>query len=182
MRKAKYKKRFWLMLFFLALAVLIVAGGGIGYLAHFSAANEKVCAPCHPEVFDLWKNSKGHPAESTTCFECHSDHLIPSEYSADDPLTSKRCLDCHEDVLELGFTAKKKVIVFNHRIHHQENLECISCHRNAGHEDLPGGTNRPSISECMPCHLKEFNGPPKSQKCLNCHDVMLAPGRMWKND
>jgi hypothetical protein len=182
MANYKYKKRFWVMLSLLIFISLIVMGGGIGYFTHFSAAHEKVCAQCHPDIYELWKNSKGHPAESTTCFRCHSDHLIPSVYSADDPLTSERCLDCHKDVLEFGYTVKRKVVKYTHRIHRQENLECVECHRNAGHEYMPGGTNRPSITECMPCHLKEFDGLPKNLECLNCHDVMLAPGRMWKND
>jgi hypothetical protein len=182
MAKLRYKKRFWAILASLAGLVLIVGGGSIGYFAHFSAAHERVCAQCHPEIVDLWKNSKGHPADSTSCFQCHSDHFIPPEYSADDSTTTKRCLDCHEVVLEPGYALKKKVVKYNHRIHRQEDLECIDCHRSAGHQYMEGGTNRPSIAECMPCHLREFDGPPKSLDCLNCHDVMLVPGRMWKND
>jgi hypothetical protein len=182
MAKYKYKKRFWLILSLIIFVILIVGGGSIGYLIHFSATNEWVCAQCHPELVDLWKNSKGHPAHSTSCHECHSGHIIPPEYLADDSLTSQRCLDCHEDVLELGYTLKKKVIKYNHRIHRQEGLECVDCHRYSGHEYLSGGTNRPSIPECILCHIREFQGPPKNLECLNCHDVMLIPGRMWSND
>ncbi len=178
----KYKKRFWTVLALMIFVVLLGVGGGIGYLVHFSATHAVVCAQCHPELVDLWKNSNGHPSHSTSCHECHSNHLVPPSYSADDSLTSQRCLDCHEVVLDLGYSVKKKVIKYNHRIHRQEGLECISCHRNAGHEYLADGTNRPSIAECLPCHLREFNGPPKQLGCLNCHDVLLVPGRMWNND
>jgi hypothetical protein len=107
------------------------------------------------------------------------DQFVPPEYLADDELTSQRCLDCHKDVLEWGYQIKKKVIKYNHRIHRQEGLECVDCHRTAGHDYMTGSTNRPSIPECVECHIREFNGPPKSQKCLNCHEVMLAPGRTW---
>ena len=182
MAAQKYRKKYWLILSLLIIAVLIIVGGGVGYLVHFSATDAIVCAQCHQEIVELWKNSKGHPSQSTTCSQCHSRHFVPSEYLADDLLTSQRCLDCHEDVLGLGYTVIKKVIKYNHRIHRQEGLECIDCHRNAGHEYLAGGTNRPSIKECLPCHRKEFEGPPKKMDCLNCHDVMLAPGRMWNND
>jgi hypothetical protein len=192
----KYKKQFWIILSLLILFVFIVAGGGIAYLIHYSATGEKVCQQCHPEIIELWKNSNGHPSDSTTCYECHSrgmkivpadwnvlkhtrDQFVPPEYLADDGLTSQRCLDCHEEVLDWGYQIKKKVIQFNHRIHRQEDLECVDCHRSAGHEYLSGATNRPSIPECLECHIREFNGPPKSQKCLNCHEVMLAPGRTW---
>ena len=182
MAKVKYKRRFWTVLSLLILAGMIIGGAGIGYFVHYSATNHRVCAQCHPELVQLWRDSKGHPSHTTSCYQCHSDHLVPPEYLADDYLTSQRCLDCHEDVLELGYNIKKKVVKYNHRIHRQEGLECVVCHRYAGHEYLSGGTNRPSIPECIQCHVREFDGPPKSQKCLNCHDVMLAPGRMWTND
>ncbi len=182
MSAVKYKKRFWTIILFMSILVLLIVGGSIGYLVRFSATNEAVCAQCHQELIELWKNSNGHPAHSTSCFACHSEQLVPSEYLADDSLTSQRCLDCHEEVLELGYVIKKKVIKYSHRIHRQEGLDCIACHRNAGHEYLSQGTNRPSVGECIPCHIKEFEGPPKSLECLNCHDVMLAPGRTWNND
>lgn len=197
MSSPKYKKKGWVFLSLLILIVLI-GGGSIGaYLIRYSGTNERVCGQCHPEIRELWQNSKGHPAGQTTCFQCHSpegriipkgwnlvkhsrDQLVPPEYLADDILTSQRCLDCHKDVLDLGYKVKKKVIKFNHRFHHQEGLDCVECHRTSGHEYMRGGTNRPSISECLECHRREFEGPPKNQKCLNCHDVMLAPGKTWQ--
>ncbi len=192
----KYKRQFWTILSLLILFILIVSGGGIAYLIRYSATSEKVCKQCHSELIELWESSNGHPADSTTCYECHSrgmkifpsdwdilkharDQFVPPEYLADDKLTSQRCLDCHLDVLEWGYQIKKKVIKYNHRIHWQEGLECVDCHRTAGHDYMSGATNRPSIPECVECHIREFNGPPKNQKCLNCHEVMLAPGRTW---
>lgn len=184
------------MLNFVVFVVLICGGGVAAYFVRYSATNELVCRQCHPEFSELWRNSKGHPANQTRCYECHSrglksipegwnlfrharDQLAPPEYLADDELTSQRCLDCHEDVLSFGYKVKKKVIQFNHRYHWSEGLSCMDCHRTAGHEYIKGGTNRPTILECLECHLKEFEGPPKNQKCLNCHDVMLAPGKSW---
>ncbi len=192
----RFKKQFWIITG-LVIVILLVCSGIIGgYLVRFSATNEKVCAQCHQEIFDLWKSSKGHPSDQTGCAECHyygrkaisggwnifktaRDQFVPSEYIADDDLTAQRCLDCHSEVLELGYKLKKRIINFSHRFHICESLTCIDCHRTAGHEYTQGGTNRPTALECASCHLKEFNGHPKSQKCLNCHDVMLAPGRTW---
>lgn len=194
----KYKKKFKVILGLAALVVLIFAGSITAYLVRYSATGNRVCGQCHPELVELWKQSRGHPAEKTACFHCHSkgfeitpggwniiryarDQLAPPEYLADDELTSQRCLDCHKDVLDFNYKVKKKVIKFNHRFHHGEGLGCLDCHRTAGHEYLTGGTNRPSTSECLNCHLREFEGPPKSQKCLNCHDVILAPGKSWED-
>ena len=176
--------------------VLGLVGGGTAFLVRYSATSEKVCAQCHPDLIESWKNSAGHPSVSTTCYECHSkgiklqpdswnilaharDQFVPPVYLADDELTSQRCMDCHLNVLDPGYTVKKKVIKFNHRIHYQDELECIECHRTAGHEYLSESTNRPSIPECIDCHYREMDGPPKNRKCLNCHEVMLAPGRTW---
>jgi len=197
MSLSKYKKRFRVIFWLLVIVIVIGGSMGVAYLVRYSATHEQGCVRCHPEHLDLWRESKGHPASETACYECHSkgldiipkkwnifkharDQLVPPEYIADDELTSQRCLDCHLDVLNLGYRVKKKVINFTHRYHFGEGLTCVDCHRMAGHEYLTGSTNRPSISECLECHRREFEGPPKNQKCLNCHDVMLAPGKLWK--
>ncbi len=190
----KYKKKFRIIAG-TALVVLIIAGAGLaGYYVRYTATNNRSCAKCHPELAELWKKSEGHPAQKTRCYQCHSrglallprewnilkhgrDQLAPPEYLADDELTSQRCLDCHQIVLDPDYKLKKNIIRFNHRIHNDEGISCVDCHRGAGHEYLKGGTNRPSASECLDCHRKEFEGPPKNQKCFNCHQVVLAPGK-----
>jgi len=193
---SNYKKPYRIIMGFIILVILIGGGYAVAYLVRYSATNEGVCEQCHPEHIEMWRNSKGHPADTTSCFECHSrglkiipkewniikharDQLVPPEYLADDELTSQRCLECHQDVLNLGYEVLKKVIKFTHRYHLGEGLDCVDCHRTATHEYIANGTNRPSISECLECHLKEFEGPPKNQRCLNCHEVMLAPGKTW---
>jgi hypothetical protein len=193
---SRYKKKHRLI--FVIIVIIILTGGVslTAFLVRYSATNEAGCRRCHPEHAEMWINSKGHPAEETSCSECHSrgleiipkdwniikharDQLAPPEYLADDGVTSQRCLDCHQDVLNLGYEVKKKIVKFTHRYHLGEGLDCVDCHRTATHEYIKNSTNRPSISECLACHLKELQGPPKIQKCLNCHDVMLAPGRTW---
>ena len=194
MSARKFKKKFRLLFAFFILILLISAGYVTAFLVRYSATSERVCRQCHPEHSELWRKSNGHPWDQTSCFQCHSleftfkpegwnvfqhfrDQLAPPEYLADDKLTTQRCLDCHLDVLELNYIVKKRVIQFNHRYHRDEGLECVDCHRSAGHEYMTEGTNRPSVTECLECHIREFEGPPKNQKCLNCHDVMLAPGK-----
>jgi len=193
----RYKKKFWLIAVLVIFVLLFGVGALSTYVIRFSGTSTVVCESCHPELIPLWKNSHGHPAGETSCFACHShgtriipdswnilrhvrDQISPPEYLADDGLTNQRCLDCHQDVWELGYEPKKKVINFTHRYHIQEGLNCVDCHRNAGHAYMTGSTNRPTVTECLDCHIKEFTGQPKSAKCLNCHDVMLAPGRTWK--
>ena len=191
---SKYNKQFRILLGLIFIVILIGLGSVTAYFVRYSATNEQVCAQCHPEHIEMWRNSNGHPAEITRCFECHSrglkivpknlnifkhlrDQFIPPEYYADDELTSQRCLECHEDVLDLGYEIKKEVIKFTHRYHFEEGLDCVDCHRTAAHEYMTGSSNRPTVLECLECHRKEFEGPPKNQKCLNCHKVMLAPGK-----
>lgn len=194
MASPKYKKPFWLIIS-LALFFSLLGGGYVAFrLIKYSATSERVCGQCHPDLIPLWRESKGHPAKQTRCYECHSwgmrvlpegwnlfrharDQLVPPQYLADDDLTSQRCLECHEDILGFGYSYKKEIIKFDHRFHMTEWLDCVDCHRSSGHEYMNEGTNRPTISECLECHRKEFEGPPKNQMCLNCHGVMLVPGK-----
>lgn len=192
----RYKKQFWIIFALILIVVLICGGGAAAYLVRYSGTSERVCRQCHPDHTEMWRNSNGHPAELTKCYQCHSqgfkffpkewnfikharDQLVPPEYLADDELTSRRCLECHKDILNFNYKVKKRVIRFNHRVHDGESLDCVDCHRTAGHEYMTDGTNRPSVLECLECHLREFEGPPKNQKCLNCHDVMLVPGKLF---
>jgi hypothetical protein len=179
MTKTRHKKSFWVL--FCILVFLICVGGSGAVLSLFRATgrHERSCRQCHPEIYQLWKDSKGHPANQTSCFECHAGRhlLVPPEYIADDDLTSETCRNCHEDVLDSGYQIKKKIVKYNHRQHIHEGLDCVDCHRSSGHEYMTEGTNRPSIQHCQDCHFREFEGPPKNLKCLNCHEVLLAPGK-----
>ncbi|MFQ6070741.1 MAG: cytochrome c3 family protein [Candidatus Aminicenantales bacterium] len=179
---AGYKKQFRIALIILLLAVIFGAGAALTYFIRYSGTSTSVCRKCHAELFELWKNSKGHPPEKANCEDCHARKsvLLPAEFLADDELTSQRCFECHQDVVSSGYILKKKVIKFNHRFHDQEGLKCVDCHREAGHEYQRNGTNRPGSRHCLNCHLKDFLGAPKNQKCLNCHQVMLAPGKKWR--
>ncbi len=181
MPKTKFKRSFWIYVSFFFLIIFVGGSYIVLSLTRYSTRHERSCKQCHPEIYQLWKDSKGHPFRETSCFGCHSSsHLVvPPEYLADDALTSERCLACHEVVLEYGYTFNKKIIKFNHRQHIHEGQKCVDCHRSAGHEYKTDGTNRPTIVECQDCHFREFEGLPRNQKCLNCHDVLLIQG---KND
>ena len=179
MPKMKYRRPLWIILGSVFFIFLLGGSAVVRTLVRYSTRHEKACRQCHPEIFSLWKESKGHPFQETSCFACHANPhaTVPPGYLADDDLTSKRCLDCHQEVLNLGYTIVKKVIKFNHRTHFHEGLDCVDCHRSAGHEYQTEGTNRPSIQHCQDCHMREFQGPPINQKCLNCHEVLLVPGK-----
>jgi len=174
----RYRMRFRLIICISLLILLAFAGYVTAYLVRYSATSERICRQCHPDLSPLWRESNGHPADLTDCYQCHSRSfkLVPEGWNifqhARDQIV--------QDVLDLNYKIKKKVITFNHRIHYGEGLECVDCHRTSGHEYMTGSTNRPTVSECLLCHIKEFEGPPKNRKCLNCHDVMLAPGRTWQ--
>jgi hypothetical protein len=197
MTEKKGKKRLLITIGSLGV-FLFLAAWGTGVMVRYSSTNPSICEQCHPDYKNHWVESNGHPADETSCHECHyrkpqhlfkggnpvgnlRDWVVPAEYVADDQVTSQLCLDCHEDVLELGYSVKKKVIEFNHRVHHSEGLECMDCHRSTGHTPMKNSTNRPGIRECLNCHWKEFQGPPKNMKCLNCHEVMLLPGRLLQS-
>lgn len=179
MPKVKFKRPFWIVVSLFVLLLCVCGGYFVFTLTRYSTRHERACRQCHPQIYELWKESKGHPYKETSCYSCHagSHFLVPPEYMADDSLTSEQCLSCHEDVLDYGYIFKKTIVKFNHRQHIHEGLICVDCHRTAGHEYNTEGTNRPTITECQDCHYREFEGRPRNQKCLNCHEVLLPPGK-----
>ncbi|MFB0532115.1 MAG: hypothetical protein ACETVU_00430, partial [Desulfatiglandales bacterium] len=84
MSSRRYKKQFRIIAGLIVLVVLIGGGGVASYLVRYSATNELVCRQCHPEISELWRESKGHPADQTRCYECHSQGLefIPKDWNA----------------------------------------------------------------------------------------------------
>lgn len=179
MSQNTYRKRFWVVISLLILFIAAAGSAAVLSFVSYTGRHERSCRQCHPLIYQLWKDSQGHPAALTTCSQCHARGrtIAPAEFLADDDLTAGLCLSCHEIVLDIGYEIQKQIVKFNHRRHIHEGMVCVDCHRASGHEYMTGGTNRPSIGECQGCHFREFQGPPENQNCLNCHDVLLAPGK-----
>ena len=142
----------------LLLAVLIGAVAGLGTftfsygegLSYFST-DPKNCANCHimNEQYDSWQKAGHH--QSAKCVDCHLPHdFLPKYLSKADngyrhskaftlqnfhepiriiernsDILQANCIRCHGDfVHELVSGARSPT---------RESVQCIHCHRNAGH-------------------------------------------------
>lgn len=179
------------------LAVLVGAGlVGFVLVARTVNTHPGQCASCHPEMTQLFKESKAHPADRVTCFECHAQHpelpegfnigsyvrdlFIPEKYLSSDERLESHCLECHKSILK-SEKEKGKLIKVNHKVHLAKELEigekkvrlgCMDCHSTVAHDRTGSPTNRPLMAGCFAagCHEKDRN----KDSCLRCHYQVLT--------
>jgi cytochrome b subunit of formate dehydrogenase len=121
----------------------------------------KVCAECHEDRFNEYKNSvhgKGvlqeHNSESAVCTDCHTSHGITR--TTRDPFqlaVTKECGSCHQDNFETyrnTYHGQINTLGYSH------TAKCYNCH--GSHEILdvndPESTIHPDnrIKTCEQCH------------------------------
>jgi cytochrome c nitrite reductase small subunit len=143
---------------FLLLSVLIGAVSGLGTftfsygegLSYFST-DPKACANCHimGEEYDSWQKAGHHQAAK--CVDCHLPHAFIPKYLAkadngyrhskaftlqdfhepiriierNGDILQANCIRCHGDFVH--------ELVSGARAPTRDSVQCIHCHRNAGH-------------------------------------------------
>lgn len=148
------------------------------------------CQSCHPVQTKLWQDSGPHSIE-TQCSDCHApwphvlprsanvfrqyrDALLPTDLRARDELISANCMQCHEAVLD-GSYVTSIIVVMSHRVHQEDDMLCIDCHRNISHDTKTGRTYRPPKAVCYECHLRDIDvSSPQDHSCMNCHRIILS--------
>jgi predicted CXXCH cytochrome family protein len=82
---------------------------------------DAVCAPCHQEVFTLYKGTPHGMMKAAKCTDCHPPHGIKSytELSAQERIA--KCTRCHGDHADRHRWLPNTALHFLH-------LECTSCH------------------------------------------------------
>ncbi len=183
----KISKRLWICSGILALMVL--AGGAVLAVrkAHTGPLH---CQSCHADRTKQWKSSGPHSTE-TTCTDCHApnggltpktanvfgyyrDIVLPTHVKASAQIMNANCLACHAAVLD-GSTVTSGTVLMNHRVHWGEGMTCIDCHRNISHDQMAGGTYRPTKKTCYECHLRDIDaGSSQDRSCANCHRTILS--------
>ena len=142
----------------LILAVLVGAVAGLGAytfnyaegLSYFST-DPKACANCHimNDEYDSWQKAGHHPFAK--CIECHLPHDLVGKYMAkadngwrhskantlqnfhepiriidrNSDILQANCIRCHADFVH--------ELVSGARAPTRDSVQCIHCHRNAGH-------------------------------------------------
>ena len=120
--------------------------------------SDQVCARCHEDVYNTYKNSLHGQHNNATCTDCHNPHLIKSykEYDAKERIAV--CSRCHKDYLAKHTWLPNTALHFNY-------LECTTCHS-------------PGSEKSMVFHFTKKSGDKK--KALNYQDFEQAFGHDLK--
>ena len=181
------QKRVWV-----PCAVIVVLAGGFGLVSLVRGAytGSLHCGSCHPQQTEQWQRSGAHSIQ-THCADCHAPwpHVVPTRINlfqqyreavlpinmkARDSDISDNCLECHREVTS-GSYRTSNITVMSHRVHLEEGMLCVDCHRNVSHDTMSGQTYRPTKKVCYECHLRDIDvGSSPDQACLNCHRIILS--------
>ncbi len=158
-----------------AVLLILVAIPGLG-LVRFTTGHPFFCLSCHRNqegvAEGMWLGSRVHPA-NIACVDCHTDarHLLPRKFSASDERINNSCLTCHPTIPRGEQTDLKtvRIVKISHKLHMDQKVLCIDCHRNIEHDKRPLRTNRPAMETCYNCHKAH----PRNQACDTCHPINL---------
>jgi len=187
MKNVLTQKRIWIP----AVGVIVLAGAiGLVSLVHEAYTGPLHCQSCHIDETVQWQASGSHSTE-TQCTDCHApwphgvparinvlkqyrDEIMPIDMTAHHGRISDNCQHCHEEVLQAEYITSE-IVVMSHRVHLEEGLLCVDCHRNVSHDTMTGQTYRPTKGVCYECHLRDIDvSSPRDQSCLNCHRIILS--------
>jgi hypothetical protein len=130
-----------------------------------------------PEKF-LKFSHKFHIEAGTECATCHED--IPGNQELKEKLTPGHdaCKSCHEDQLsndcqfchysdtpEKEAAAPVRDLIFSHKRHTDQKVECVTCHTRIAESETPYNHPRPTMATCNVCHDKVKAG----NECESCH-------------
>jgi nitrate/TMAO reductase-like tetraheme cytochrome c subunit len=186
------KKLLFIKRVLILIGVLIIVLGGLGLVnvVRNAYTGPLHCQSCHSEQTELWQSSGPHSIE-TQCSDCHApwprivptrtnvfkhyrDAIMPTDMIASDERITENCLQCHESVLDRSHTTSE-IVVLSHRVHLEEDMMCVDCHRNISHDEMVAQTYRPPKRVCYECHLRDIDvGSQQDQSCMNCHRIILS--------
>jgi nitrate/TMAO reductase-like tetraheme cytochrome c subunit len=162
-------------LLLIGILVLVVAVPTTLLGIRFFASNPLACKTCHLDIYAMWEESLVHPKAESECQDCHAQnkYQLKPVYLSDQDTVSSNCESCHEDIFEKTEVEKVKLIKISHKIHLNENLNCVECHRNVTHDRVNPSTYRPRKESCLRCHLREIEGSLEDEACMMCHYIIL---------
>ncbi len=144
----KYHKLIFILFLALATAATVLYSENRKLFPHSThKENDVKCIVCHPGA----KTSKKA-----------GDRLFP-----DRSVCSK---ECHEkDILKKVDFVKSQPrwgLKFNHEIHVEQDVKCITCHDGINNKDFQKGSAFPPMKVCFKCH----NGDDAPKTCTFCHE------------
>src|SRR4030066_997883 len=129
---------------------------------------------------DLIKFSHSLHSELVECADCHSkvaesislnDRLLPNHdncvdcHDVDD---DNECATCHIDDNYEPLIQKHSDLIYNHKIHNIQGLNCIDCHKGLEKVDYSFESSEviPSMEICAACHNEVKIA---ANACESCH-------------
>ena len=131
------------------------------------------CEFCHAAAESRRASDLLIPSEET-CTTCHPiDRADPKKQA--EPVAA--CDGCHPGYAGEGEPSRvmipKPNIRFNHRVHVERGIDCLSCHAGVPTVDLATRANLPRMMMCLSCH----DGRQAPARCTTCH-VGASDGRV----
>ena len=129
---------------------------------------------------DLIKFSHSLHNELVECADCHSavsestsltDRLLPNHDSCvdcHDVDDDNECKTCHVNENYEPLIQKKSELIYNHKIHNLQGMNCIDCHNGLDKVEYSFESSEvvPSMEICAACHNKVKIA---SNACESCH-------------
>lgn len=144
---------------------------------------------------DLIKFSHSLHSDLVECSDCHTsvtestsltDRLLPNHDSCidcHDVDDENECSTCHKNDNYEALIQKKSTLIFNHKIHDLQKLNCIDCHKGLDKVDYSFESSDvyPSMEICSACHNEVKIA---SNACESCHisTFNLLPQNHRSND
>jgi len=144
------------------------------------------CGRCHEQIVE---SHEAYPHAQQECIACHGGTSqaqrlsyrmtvmyrmrLPFTLFASDAagLSDARCLTCHDRTTRTGIITSRGVRI-NHRAS-TEDMRCVVCHGNVGHELIESWPSKYSMNQCLRCH--QSKSVYSEAGCEQCHDGKLNP-------
>ncbi len=161
--------KFYLILIFLAATFIMFTA--------FSGGNNSADLKSNDQLIHF---SHSLHSDLVACADCHSnvttstsmiDHLLPNHESCQDCHevdNSDECKTCHIDDNYEALIQTKAEVLFNHKVHLSQNIECVFCHKGLDKVDysFQSAQYLPDMTVCSGCHNETKIA---SNACELCH-------------
>ncbi len=146
MKKYNYMK--FILFLALAAAASVLYSGEKKLFPHMThGENDVECNTCHPGAKTSTQSKENLYPEKTVCAgECHEKDILN----------------------KVDFTGSKPKwkLIFNHKVHVEQDIKCVTCHAGINKKDFQAGDAFPSMKVCFKCH----NGDDAEKTCTLCHE------------
>jgi len=142
----------------------IVTNKDLINFSHSLHSDLSECADCHSSVTESVSLDDRLLPDHEDCVNCHE---VDNE---------EECNTCHIDEIYEPLIQTKSELIFSHKDHISDELDCVNCHKDFASIDYSAEAEQktPPMELCVTCHSPEETAP---GFCESCHisTVNLVP-------